>query len=274
MGISLRELIERPRRVVRPVGKQKRSEETQTTVEGLESRMSCALAAVPDALHSAGTPAAISLPTDKPEFAVLLDRLASTAGPGKSAVIAPHADAVIAVEHGYGEGNARPEDYLAAFQKFVEQNQIAALAVVCSRPRDLTRAQLRELKLKLDAAGYSEAKLRTADRDWKNQGIAATIIEFIRQRALGSPLVAYGDRVDRAVTKVLAAGSVTAPQKKWVERIAEQLKQEVVVYEDAFEKGAFVNVGGWNGVDKALGGRLKQIMDDLVDEVWNDEKVA
>ena len=231
---------------------------------------------MPDLLHGADTNAAIKLLTERPELVVLLDRLTSSAGPGKSAVIAPHADAVIAVEHGYGEGNARPEDYLAAFQKFVEQNQnqIAALAVVCSRPRDLARAQLRELKLKLDAAGYTEAKLRTAYRDWKNQDIAATIIGFIRQRALGSPLVGYGERVDRAVAKVLASGAFTAPQKKWLERIAEQLKKEVVVDEEAFSKGAFVNVGGWKGVDKALGGRLKQIMDDLGDEVWSDGKAV
>ncbi|HEX2685757.1 MAG TPA: type I restriction-modification enzyme R subunit C-terminal domain-containing protein [Kofleriaceae bacterium] len=108
-----------------------------------------------------------------------------------------------------GEGNTRPEDYLAAFTKFVndQRNQLAALTVVCTRPRNLTRAQLRELQLKLTAAGYSEAKLRTAWRDWKNQDIAATIIGFIRQRALGSPLVPYSERVDRAVAKVLAAGT-------------------------------------------------------------------
>lgn len=272
----LREIVERLRRVVRRVGKQRRSEETQSTVDSLEAILGCPLSKLPDALHNAGTAGTIQLLTDKPELGILLDRLASTAGPGKTAVIAPHADAVIAVEHGYGEGNTRPEDYLAAFQKYVEQNQnqIAALAVVCSRPRDLTRAQLRELKLKLDTAGYSEAKLRTAYRDWKNQDIAATIIGFIRQRALGSPLVAYSERVDRAVAKVLSSGSWTAPQKKWLERIAEQLKKEVIVDEEAFSKGAFVNVGGWKGVDKALGGRLKQIMDDLGDEVWNDGKVA
>jgi len=272
----LREVVERLRRVMRRVGKQRRSDELQGTIDSLEALLGCPLSKVPDALHETGTAGTIKLLTDKPELALLLDRLASTAGPGKSAVIAPHADAVIAVEHGYGEGNTRPEDYLSAFQNFVEQNrnQIAALAVVCSRPRDLTRAQLRELKLKLDAAGYSEAKLRTAYRDWKNQDIAATIIGFIRQRAIGAPLVSYSERVDRAVSKVLSSGTWTAPQKKWLERIAEQLKKEVIVDEDAFSKGAFVNVGGWKGVDKALGGRLKQIMDDLGNEVWNDEKVA
>jgi type I restriction enzyme R subunit len=214
--------------------------------------------------------------TERPELATLLERLSTTAGLSRAAVIAPHADTVLSAEHGYGEGNTRPEDYLEAFKNFVDTNRnaIAALTVVCTRPRDLTRAQLKELKLKLDAAGYSEAKLRTAWRDWKNQDIAATIIGFIRQRALGSPLVPYQDRVDRAVAKILASGTWTAPQRKWLERIAEQLKKEVIVDEAAFSQGAFANVGGWKGIDKQLGGRLRQILDDLGDEVWNDNKAT
>jgi hypothetical protein len=52
------------------------------------------------------------------------------------------------------------------------------------------------------------------------------------------------------------------------------MKLETVVDEDAFRKGAFANAGGWKGVDQALGGRLKQVMDDLGDEVWNDERAA
>ena len=40
-------------------------------------------------------------------------------------------------------------------------------------------------------AGYTEAGLQTAWRDMTNQDIAASIIGFIRQRALGEPLVPY-----------------------------------------------------------------------------------
>jgi type I restriction enzyme R subunit len=275
----LRELVERLRRVVRRIGKpgkRPRSEEVQVAINALEAVFGSSLAAVPDALHAVGTAGAIKLFVDRPELAVVIEQIAVPTAEGASKVIAPHSDQVLSIEHGYGEGNTRPEDYLAAFTKFVNEhrNELATLTVVCTRPRDLTRAQLRELQLKLTAAGYSEAKLRSAWRAWKNQDIAATIIGFIRQRALGSPLVAYSERVDRAVAKVLAAGTWTAPQKRWLERIAEQVKKEVVVDEEAFTKGAFVNAGGWKGVDKALGGRLKQVLDDLGDEVWNDGKVA
>ncbi len=274
-----RELVERLRRVVRRLGKtdKRRSEEVTSAIESLEAVLGAPVDKLADRLRDAGAEGAIQLFTKTPELAVLIERIAApSSGHGKTAVIAPHADAVIAIERGYGEGNTRPEDYLAAFQRFIEQNrnQITALTVVCTRPRELTRAQLRELKLKLDAAGYSEAKLRTAFRDWKNQDIAATIVGFIRQRALGSPLMPYAERVDRAVAKILASGSFKPGQRKWLEQIAKQLKKEIVVDEEAFSGGAFENFGGWKGIDKQFDGRLQQILNDLGDEVWNDERAA
>ncbi len=81
------------------------------------------------------------------------------------------------------------------------QNQIAALTVVVQRPRDLTRQQLKELRLLLDSAGYSEATLRATWRDATNEGIAASIIGFIRQAALGDALIPYPERVDRAMNE-------------------------------------------------------------------------
>lgn len=38
-----------------------------------------------------------------------------------------------------------------------------------------------------------------------NEDIAASIIRFIRQVALGDVLMPYGDRVDRAMKKILAS---------------------------------------------------------------------
>ncbi len=46
----------------------------------------------------------------------------------------------------------RPRDYLESFTDFIRQNinESAALAFVVNRPRDLARAQLREIRLLLD----------------------------------------------------------------------------------------------------------------------------
>lgn len=68
-----------------------------------------------------------------------------------------------------------------SFKAFLRDNlnQIPALIVVTSRPRDLTRAQLKELRLLLDAAGYSEMKLQEAWRETTNEDIAASIVNTL-----------------------------------------------------------------------------------------------
>ena len=62
-------------------------------------------------------------------------------------------DTVIGVTRGYGEGD-KPEDFIDAFTNFVRENQnkIAALQIVLTRPRDLTRDSLKELRMALDGA--------------------------------------------------------------------------------------------------------------------------
>jgi type I restriction enzyme R subunit len=134
----------------------------------------------------------------------------------------------------------------------------------------LTRAQLRELKLKLDAAGYTEAKLRTAYRDWKNQDIAATIIGFIRQAALGDPLLPWPDRVKMAIDRILSRGIWSAPQRKWLERIGKAVAQvgvadRAMLDEEQFRK----ETGGFARLNRIFDGRLDTILGDINDELWS-----
>lgn len=70
----------------------------------------------------------------------------------------------------------KPADYLESFNDFIRRqlNQSVALGVVVNRPRDLTRETLKEVRLLLDGAGYSEAALENAWRNATNQENAAT----------------------------------------------------------------------------------------------------
>lgn len=79
---------------------------------------------------------------------------------------------------GYGKTD-KPEDYLESFTKFVNENQdkIEAIKIVCTKPSDLTRAQLRELKLALDKEGYNENSLNEAISAIKNADIVADIFD-------------------------------------------------------------------------------------------------
>jgi type I restriction enzyme R subunit len=186
--------------------------------------------------------------------------------------ISEHADTLREVAHGYGEGQERPADYLEGFGRFLRENlnKIPALVVVTQRPRELTRQQLRELRLALEQAGYSEQYLRTAWREMTNEDIAASIIGFIRQQALGEPLVPYAERVDRALKKILARRPWTAPQRKWLERIGAQLKLETIVDREALDREPFERHGGFAQIDRAFDGQLEQILGDLGEALWAD----
>ncbi len=65
--------------------------------------------------------------------------------------ISTHSDQVVAVTRGYGNAS-KPEDFLDSFTAYVRDNinNIAALKLVLTRPRDLTRADLKELRMALD----------------------------------------------------------------------------------------------------------------------------
>jgi type I restriction enzyme R subunit len=183
--------------------------------------------------------------------------------------ISQHPDAVVDVSNGYGSA-ARPEDYLGAFEAFIRANlnQIAALTTVVQRPRDLTRAELRELRLQLDAQGFTDAKIRRAWSETRNEDIAASIIGYVRQVALGDPLIPYADRVKRAVDAVIRKGDWTPVQVGWLRRIGKQLEKEVVVDRHALDEEPFRADGGFRVIDKRFGGKLEQVLSDLSEEVW------
>lgn len=183
--------------------------------------------------------------------------------------ISHHADEVVAVSRGYGAAE-KPEDFLDSFAAFVKNNvnTIAALNVVVQRPRDLTRAQLRELRQELDKRGFSEASVRRAWADAKNEEIAASIIGFVRQAALGDPLIPYEERVNAAMRRIMANHSWTDPQKRWLRRIGEQLSKEIIVDREALDRDPFRNDGGFNRLNKVFGGNLEAILADVNEEVW------
>jgi len=204
-------------------------------------------------------------------LAPLLDR--ATAGPGPNMVISDRTDQVRYVRRGYGkDGNNRPADYLEAFRTFIEGNlnKLPALLVITQRPRDLTREDLRALKLALDTEGFTEQSLQTAWREQKSEDIAATIIGYIRQLALGSPLLPYAERVDHAVQRLRKAHQFSDPQSKWLDRIAKQLKLETVVDKAALDTGQFKADGGFARLNKVFEGQLESLLSELADEVWKD----
>ncbi len=201
-----------------------------------------------------------------PQLVSLLDR--STAGPSRL-IVSDHGDELRRVERGYGSAS-KPADYLESFAGYLHSqlNQVPALLLVTQRPRELTRAQLKQLRLLLDEAGYTEAALQTAWRETTNQDIAASIIGFIRRAALGDALVPYAQRVDRALAKILASRPWTPPQRKWLDRIGQQLRVEIIVDREALDRGQFKTQGGFTRIDKVFDGQLETVLGDLQAALW------
>ena len=168
------------------------------------------------------------------------------------------------VEHRHGESRlpreaTSPEDYLPA------------LTTVLQRPWELTRKDLRELRLALDQRGYNEATLATAWRETTNQAMAASIMGYIRQAALGDPLVSYDQRVDKALQRILASRSWTTPQRQWLQRIANQTKAITIVDREALDDDLLFfkrEGGGWPRLDRMFAGELDGVLREFKREVW------
>ncbi len=183
--------------------------------------------------------------------------------------ISNHEDRIAEVRAGYGNAD-RPEDFLDGVTSWIRNNvnQVAALTVVVQRPRDLTRAQLKELRLHLDRLGYSETNLRRAWQDANNQQIAASIVGFIRQAALGDALIPFEQRVQHALQRILASRDWTDPQRRWLTRIAKQLRQEIVVNRPALDQEPFDAAGGFKRLNKVFDGRLETVLGDINEALW------
>jgi len=215
-----------------------------------------------------GTPADLAAWfKDRPALGPILDW--SPNGTGLSLPISHHPDQIVSVTRGYGAAQ-RPEDFLDNFTSFVRNNvnKIAALGVVVQRPRELTRTQLRELRLELDRQGFTDTALRTAWQQSKNEDIAASVIGFIRQAAIGDPLEPFEDRVHKAIRKIESRGTWSVPQRAWLRRIGEQLVQELVVDREALDQDPFRSEGGYTRLNKVFDGKLENLLADINEEMW------
>lgn len=190
---------------------------------------------------------------------------------GRAVVISDKEDQLISHTRGYGKG-LKPEDYLDEFKTFITNNinNIAALKVICTRPKELTRESLKSLKLELDREGYTEQQLNTAWKELKNQDIAADIISFIRREAIGSTLISHQQRIINAVEKLKSNHSFSKMELDWLNRIETYLLHETVLDKEAFESGAFKNFGGFARMNKIFKNKLESVISELNEYLYDD----
>lgn len=190
-------------------------------------------------------------------------------------IISNHEDKVLEIYHGYGDAK-RPEDYLEEFGRFISENmnKIPALQVVCQRPKELTRKELKSLILELHKHGFTEISLNTAYNQMTDADITADLISFIRQQALGNSLMDHEERIKIAMKKVKGLRKWTKVQRQWLERIEKQLLMDSIIDKESFEFGAFQTSGGFDRINKQFGGKLEEVIKIINDNLYDERGTA
>ena len=180
-------------------------------------------------------------------------------------IISDKTDQITERYQGYGGAEQRPEDYIEEFKTFITQNRnkIAALNILCTRPKELTRTELKSLRLEMEQAGYSIKKINLAWNKAKNVEITTDIIGIVRTLALGNALVDYSVRLGNAFQKLKNYRQFTKIEEKWLERIEKHLVKEQFIDSESFNTGAFKNEGGYEKINKAFKNQLDEIVDEL-----------
>ena len=191
---------------------------------------------------------------------------------GRPVVISDKEDEMVSHTRGYGD-NERPEDYLDAFSVFVKtnMNEIAAINIVCTRPKDLTREELKSLRLTLDREGFTTQQLNTAISQMTNEEIAADIISLIRRYAIGSVLISHEARIRKAVEKLVKAHKFSKQEMNWIKRMETYLMNESVLNVKIFDEDVrFKEQGGFKKIDKVFQNQLENIVLELNTYLYDD----
>lgn len=173
-------------------------------------------------------------------------------------------DTLLETTRGYGDME-KPQDYLDSFVAYVNENKdrIEAIRIACTRPSDMTRAQLRELKLELDKENFTESSLNEAASAVSNERIVADIIAFVRRAVLKTPLVNHDDRVKMAFSKLISAHHFNKMQLDLLEKIKVYMLHESILNTETFEAPAFKMDGGFARFNKKFGGQLAEIIREI-----------
>ncbi len=256
-------------RVLRKAGKiAEKNPEIKERLAQLEQQWGIEPAKLHQHLHAIGPKGAADFVREHHNLLQKIAEVKLLIGSDYMPIISKHEDEIRQRVQSYG-AYSKPEDYLQSFNDFIRQqiNQSAALSVVVNRPKDLTREQLKEIRLLLDQHNYNEASLQSAWRNKTNQDIAASIIGHIRQAALGEALLPFEQRVANAMQRIYALTNWTPVQRKWLGRLASQFTHEVVL-DEQFVNHRFNADGGAKQLNLMLGGQLEQVLTTFADALW------
>jgi type I restriction enzyme, R subunit len=159
----------------------------------------------------------------------------------------------------------KPEDYLVAFSRFVQENPIPieAVRILLDRPREWSTDALSELRRKLSTTPerFTPENLEKAHAARYHKNLV-DIISMIKHAAREQePLLTASERVDRAFLKITAGREFTEEQAKWLERIRAHLVVSLSIDLEDFEVvPVLLDAGGWKRADSVFVGGLPLLL--------------
>ncbi|MFN8636953.1 MAG: DEAD/DEAH box helicase family protein [Chloroflexota bacterium] len=166
----------------------------------------------------------------------------------------------------------KPEDYLAAFTRWVRENpeQVEAVRVLLDRPEEWTAEALAELWEKLRAAPERftlENLRRVHERQY--QKALVDVISMVKHAANeASPLLTADERVRAALARLTEGRELTPAQQGWLAKIGEVLVGSLAIGREHFEEmPGLANAGGWGRANREFGGKLADLIRELNREI-------
>ena len=166
----------------------------------------------------------------------------------------------------------RPEDYLAAFARFITENEaeVDAIGILLSRPQDWGTDALDELRQKLTSARehFTTENLQKAHVACYRKSLV-DIISMVKHAAREQePLLTAAERVERAFAIVAAGQPFTAEQQRWLDRIREHLIANLTIEPEDFDTlPIFTRDGGWAPANREFGGSLDSLLQKINEAV-------
>jgi type I restriction enzyme R subunit len=191
--------------------------------------------------------------------------------PQRVFLVAPGVEDVVVSERlirGGAGKEYKPEDYLAAFDAFINEHQddIDAISVLLSNPGAWGTEPLAELRNELRRAPehFTEDNLQPAFQLTKQKAMVDIISMVKHSASKESPLLTAAERVSLAVERLTNELELSDEQKTWLGYIRASLVENLAVGPDDFDLiPVLADRGGWRRADRVFEGRLTHLLDRL-----------
>ena len=166
----------------------------------------------------------------------------------------------------------KPEDYLAAFARFVKENkdQVEALTILLERPKEWGTQALLDLRKRLatSSEGFTEANLQKAHERCYHKALA-DIISMVKHAAREKePLLSAEERAALAIQRATQGLYLTTEQQQWLDWIKAHLAVNLSIEKDDFDLSPILTRhGGWGQANRAFLGKLEGLLQKLNEAV-------